>query len=277
MLKWDVIKVMSLELTLPLEGRTVVLTRAQEQQGEAHELFKAKGAKVFDLPALVIGPPDQWAPLDDALEVLEDFHWIIFSSSNGVRAVEARLQRLGKTLASRANKLKIAAVGRKTAISLEHLGVSPDFVPPKFVADSLIEHFPDSGLGIRMLIPRVQSGGRTVLADAFGKAGAKVVEVAAYESCCPKEMPEETVQAFIKKEVDAIAFTSGKTVVHTAQLMLKRLGASWKGTFDPVKVISIGPQTSVSCQKYFNRVDKEADPHDLDGLIQACIQSIENK
>ena len=59
--------------------------------------------------------------------------------------------------------------------------------------------------------------------------------------------------------------------------MLKSLGAYWKRTFDSVKLISIGPQTSASCLKYFNRVDNEADPHDLDGLIQACIQSIENK
>ena len=264
---------MSFEFDLPLEGRTVVLTRAQAQQAEAHALFKAKGAKVLDLPALVIGPPDQWAPLDDALKVLENFHWIVFSSSNGVRAVEARLQRLGHTLASRPKTLRIAAVGRKTAISLEHIGVVPDFVPPKFVADSLIEHFPHSEVGIRMLIPRVQSGGRTVLADAFGKVGVKVVEVAAYESCCPKEMPEETVRAFLNKEVDAIAFTSGKTVLHTAKLMSQKFGVNWQQNLDGTNLISIGPQTSISCYKYFNKVDQEADPHDLDGLIDACIDS----
>ena len=40
--------------------------------GEAHNLFLAKGAKVFDLPALVIGPPDNWTPLDDALKELDE-------------------------------------------------------------------------------------------------------------------------------------------------------------------------------------------------------------
>ena len=71
----------------------MVVPRAAEQQGEARELLEAKGAKVLDLPALVIVPPDNWGPLDDALADLDNFHWLVFSSANGVLAVEQRLQR----------------------------------------------------------------------------------------------------------------------------------------------------------------------------------------
>ena len=42
-----------------------------------------------------------------------------------------------------------------------------------------------------------------------------------------------------------------------------------------VKVISIGPQTSRSCRQHFGRVDAEADPHDLEGLAEACAQSMQ--
>ena len=101
-------------------------------------------------------------------------------------SVEQRLQLLGRCLARRPASLKIAAVGRKTAQVLDDLGAAADFVPPSFVADSLIDHFPVSGWGLKMLLPRVQSGGRTLLADAFGEAGVRVVEVAAYESGCPR-------------------------------------------------------------------------------------------
>ena len=38
---------------------TVVLTRAEQQLGEARQIFEAAGAKVLDLPALVIGPPSE--------------------------------------------------------------------------------------------------------------------------------------------------------------------------------------------------------------------------
>ena len=261
----------------PLQGRTVAVTRAEQQLGEARRLFEQAGAKVLDLPALVIGPPDEWGPLDDALAELEEFHWLVVSSSNGVDAVEQRLQRLGSSLARRPRSLKIAAVGRKTAARLEALGAPADFVPPQFVADSLIDHFPVSGWGLRLLLPRVKSGGRTVLAEAFGEAGARVVEVAAYESRCPQALPAAAAAALARGSVDAITFSSGKTVQHTAQLLEQQFGPTWQQQLQGVALVSIGPQTSHSCHALLGRVDAEADPHDLDGLVAACAQALQGQ
>jgi uroporphyrinogen-III synthase len=262
---------------LPLQGRTIAVTRAEQQLGEARRLFEQAGAQVLDLPALVIGPPDEWGPLDDALAELDDFHWLVVSSANGVEAVEQRLQRLGSSLVRRPAGLKIAAVGRKTATRLEELGAPADFVPPQFVADSLIEHFPVSGWGLRLLLPRVQSGGRTVLAEAFGDAGARVVEVAAYESRCPDSLPATTAEALAAGHVAAITFSSGKTVRHTAQLLQAAFGDSWADRLTGVALVSIGPQTSQTCRQLLGRVDAEASPHDLDGLVAACIQALTNQ
>jgi uroporphyrinogen-III synthase len=264
-------------IPLPLQGRTIAVTRAEQQLGEARRLFEQAGATVLDLPALVIGPPDEWGPLDDALAELDEFHWLVVSSSNGVDAVEQRLQRLGSSLARRPQSLKIAAVGRKTAARLEALGAPADFVPPQFVADSLIDHFPVSGWGLRLLLPRVQSGGRTLLAEAFGEAGARVVEVAAYESRCPTSLPEATAAALAAGGVDAITFSSGKTVQHTAQLLEQQFGASWAQQLDGVALVSIGPQTSHSCRERLGRVDAEAEPHDLEGLVDACAEALQQR
>ena len=261
----------------PLQGRTVAVTRAEQQLGEARRLFEQAGATVLDCPALVIGPPDEWGPLDDALAELEEFHWLVVSSSNGVDAVEQRLKRLGGSLTRRPRSLKIAAVGRKTAARLEALGAPADFVPPQFVADSLIDHFPVSGWGLRLLLPRVQSGGRTVLAEAFGEAGARVVEVAAYESRCPAALPAATTAALAAGAVDAITFSSGKTVQHTAQLLEQQFGASWRQQLEGLALVSIGPQTSHTCRDLLGRVDAEAVPHDLDGLVGACVQALNNQ
>ena len=256
--------------TGPLQGRVIAVTRAEQQLGEARRLFEQAGATVLDLPALVIGPPDTWGPLDDALAELEEFHWLVVSSANGVEAVEQRLRRLGSGLAHRPRGLKIAAVGRKTAARLEALGAPADFVPPQFVADSLIDHFPVSGWGLRLLLPRVQSGGRTLLAEAFGEAGARVVEVAAYESRCPEALPAATAEALAAGALDALTFSSGKTVQHTAQLLERHFGESWRRTLEGVALVSIGPQTSQTCVQALGRVDAEASPHDLDGLVAAC-------
>ncbi len=262
---------------LPLAGRTVAVTRAETQLGAARELFEQAGARVIDLPALVIGPPDLWGPLDDALAELDQFHWIVFSSANGVDAVEQRLVRQGSCLARRPREVRLAAVGRKTAQSLEALGAPADFVPPAFVADSLIEHFPVSGWGQRLLLPRVQSGGRTLLAEAFAAARARVVEVAAYETRCPTGLPSGALQALERRGLDAITFSSGKTVDHTAQLLAGSFGAAWIQQLDGVQVISIGPQTSERCRERLGRVDEEADPHDLEGLVAACCRALRDR
>lgn len=257
-----------------LSGRTIAVTRADQQLGAARRLFEAAGAAVVDLPALVIGPPDHWGPLDDALAELDQFHWLVFSSGNGVEAVQQRLARLGGSLAHRPSGVKIAAVGRKTAAALEALGAAADFIPPDFIAESLVEHFPVSGWGQRLLLPRVQSGGRTVLAEAFAEAGARVVEVPAYESRCPDGLPSAAVRALDQGEVDAITFSSGKTVNHTAQLLEGAFGDGWRERLVTVQVVSIGPATSERCHAVLGRVDSEANPHDLEGLVAACGQAL---
>ena len=264
-------------MTLPLAGRRIGVTRAETQLGAARRLFEAAGAEVVDLPALVVGPPDEWGPLDDALAELEHFHWLVFSSGNGVEAVEQRLKRLGSCLAHRPKSLKIAAVGRKTAAQLEALGAPADFIPPAFVADSLLEHFPTSGWGLRLLLPRVQSGGRTLLAEAFADAGARVVEVAAYETRCPAGLPTAAVAALEQQRLDAITFSSGKTVSHTCQMLEAAYGPGWQEKLAAVAVVSIGPQTSQRCHQLLGRVDEEANPHDLEGLVQACTAALRDR
>ncbi len=257
----------------PLLDKKIIVTRAEGQQGEARHLIEKYGGMVLDMPALVIQPPIDWNPLDDALLALGSFHWIIFSSSNGVHFVEERMKLISKSLVDLPKGLKIAAVGQKTARNLENMGIVIDFIPPDFVADSLIDNFPVSAMGLKVLIPRVQTGGRKLLGEAFGQAGAHVVEVAAYESVCPTEIPDKTALALKNLEVSAILFTSSKTVVNTCKLLKDYFGSNWRQMLDLVKILSIGPQTTCSCQKYFGRVDKQAKKFDLEGLVQACIDS----
>ena len=61
----------------------------------------------------------------------------------------------------------------------------------------------------------------------------------------------------------------------TAQLLEQRFGPAWAERLEGVKLVSIGPQTSRSCRQCFGRVDVEADPHDLEGLAEACAQAMQ--
>ena len=75
------------------------------------KIFTNKGANVYDFPAISIGDPDDLNPLDEALNQINDFHWIIFSSANGIKFVDKRLRYFNSSLKECSKKTKIAVVG----------------------------------------------------------------------------------------------------------------------------------------------------------------------
>ena len=257
---------------MSLINKKIIITRAQEQTSEAHKVFRNNGAEVFDLPSLVIGPPDDWGPLDEVLHEIDTFDWIIFSSANGVRNVEERMKQIDLSLSRISKTIQIAAVGRKTASFLTDMNVKISFVPPSFVADSLIEYFPQNQKGLKLFIPRVQTGGRSIISDSFKLNGAEVTEVAAYESSCPENIPQKTIDALNSGKIDIIVFTSSKTVINTVTLLEKHFCEKWLQLIEKIKIVSIGPQTSNTCEKLIRKPDKEAFPHDLDGILKSCLE-----
>ena len=262
------------KIEYPLFNKNIVITRSKDQIVKVKNLFQNKGAKIFDFPALIIEFPDNLDPLDDALKEINEFHWIIFTSSNGIKFVEKRLRDKGLCLKNCTKTLKIAVVGEKTSQTLKELGIEADYIPPDFIAESLVINFPTSGYGLKVLIPRVQSGGRNFIAEQFRNSGANVLEVPAYESKCPESIPIETIEAFKKKIIDAIIFSSGKTVKNSAFLLEKEFGKEWLKMLKDVKLFSIGPQTSLVCKEIFGRVDKEANKYSFEGLLDVAIDSL---
>jgi uroporphyrinogen-III synthase len=74
--------------------------------------------------------------------------------------------------------------------------------------------------------------------------------------------------------LDAITFSSGKTVSHTAAMLEAAYGEGWLERLSDLAIVSIGPQTSERCRQLLGRVDAEADPHDLQGLVDACSRAL---
>ena len=257
---------------LPLHQKKIIITRSKDKISDIKKLFINKGAQILDFPAIHVGYPDDLNPLDDALREIDDFHWIIFSSSNGIKFVDERLRNFNTSLKECSKKLKIAVVGEKTAFTLKEFGIEADFVPPEFVAESLIQNFPTSGYGLRVLLPRVQTGGRNLIANEFRNSGSRVVEVAAYETRCPDSIPQETINVIAKKKVDAMVFSSSKTVSNSAYLLQKEFGEEWLTFVENTKLLTIGPQTSKTCEKLFGRVDSEAVKFTFEGLLDTAIE-----
>lgn len=264
--------------TLPLSGKTVLITRSVGQSSQFTEMVAAAGANVIEMPALEIGPPSSWEALDDAIINLSEFDWLILTSTNGINYFFERLLVLEKDARTLVN-LKIAVVGEKTAQCLKTHSLQPDFIPPSFIADSLIENFPEQLAGKKILFPRVESGGREDLIREFRNQGAEVVEVPAYQSCCPRNIPASAELALQSGTVDIITFASSKTVKFFNQLAEKVFSDNLENSqpsvvsnyLEGVCIASIGPQTSKACQKYFGWVDVEAREYTLEGLTQAII------
>jgi len=259
------------EIKLPLQNRNIIITRSKGQISEVKTIFKNAGAFVFDLPALVIDYPDNITPLDKVIDQISKFDWIIFLSINGIKYLNKRLIDKGSSLKLCSHEFKIAVVGEKTAQYLSNAGINADYIPPNFIAESLVKYFPCPVKDLDILIPRVQSGGNNLIIENLLSRGALVTEVAAYESRCPESIPQETINALQSKIIDAILFSSGKTVKNTAFLLKKHFGREWESILSEVKLFSIGPQTTLECQRNFGRVDKEADKYTFEGLLKATI------
>jgi len=259
-------------MSQPLLGKTILVTRSAEQSSLQSELLKEQGATIIEMPALVITPPSSWESLDQAIVQLENsFDWLILTSSNGVEHFFNRLIALGKDTRS-LSQIKIAVVGKKTAASLQERCLKPDFIPPDFIADSIVEHFPESLAGKRILFPRVETGGREILVQELTAKGAIVVEVAAYESGCPDSISPEVLEALQTQKIDIITFASSKTVKNFDQLIKTLPKESLPTNYlDGICIASIGPQTSKSCINLLGRVDIEPQEYTLEGLTQAII------
>lgn len=255
----------------PLVGKTVLITRAAGQSSQFARLLQQQGASVLEMPAIEITAPSSWEALDQAIADLDQFDWLILTSTNGVDFFFERLAAQAKDVSALA-QLKIAVVGQKTAAKLQQQNRQPDFIPPDFVADSLVEHFPDAEQlpNIKILFPRVETGGREVLVKELTAKGATVVEVPAYQSGCAKTMPAEIATALQQGKIDIITFASSKTVNCFYQL-LQTLPAALPLS-SAVSVASIGPQTSATCHDCFGRVDIEAAEFTLEGLTQAIVK-----
>jgi uroporphyrinogen III methyltransferase / synthase len=259
---------------LPLTGKTVLVTRAAEQSSKFTTLLHQQGAKVIEMPALEITAPSSWQDLDNAIHNLASFSWLILTSANGVNYFFERLQTLGKDSRALAG-IKIAVVGQKTAQVLQKYNLQPDFIPPNFVADSLVENFPENLIQKKILFPRVETGGREILVQELTTQGAEVIEVAAYQSQCPNSIEPQVWQALQQKQIDIITFASSKTVSNFWQLIKTKIDKSSaiELLLKDIAIASIGPQTSQTCHELLGRVDIEATEYTLEGLTEAIINA----
>lgn len=230
----------------PLEGRTIVVTRAAAQAIRFVQLLEAAGARVLQAPTISIEPPASWEPLDTALDELDAFTWVIFTSVNGVAMVDRRLPPRGRSWGDIARK-RIAAIGPATAEALAEHDVRAEVVPDEYRAEALVERLRrELAPHDRILLPRAAQT-RDVLVTELKRLGATVREVPAYATRRVDDGSGRLREALAARAIDVVTFTSSSTARNFAELFTEEERRAW---FRDVTVASIGPITAATAAEY---------------------------
>src|SRR3989442_5454681 len=109
----------------PLQGKTVLITRARGQSSQITARLESLGASVIHCPTIEIVPPTSWTRLDASIDKLEKYDWIAFTSANAVEFFIRRLRDRRKDGTEAIRQLACCAIGPATAEALESAGVGP--------------------------------------------------------------------------------------------------------------------------------------------------------
>jgi uroporphyrinogen III methyltransferase / synthase len=236
---------------LPLTGKTVVVTRARAQADEFVAELERFGAHVVVCPTIEIKPLENYERLDEAIEHLYGYDWLIFTSVNGVDHFFERLRQQQRD-AHELDEIRVCAIGDATAERLRSLQVHVDVVPAEFKAEGVYAALAsfvggEEALGgLNILIPRA-SVARDFLPQALEHAGARVDVVPAYSTCLPDGLDKGHVAAMLAGDADCIAFTSSSTVRNLGLLFDTQ---DLSGPLTNVAVACIGDITSVTAKEY---------------------------
>ncbi len=245
-----------------LFGKRVLITRTGEQADAFARALLRRGAQAIVAPAIAIEPPDDATAAERAIEALDSFSWLVFTSQNGVDAFFERLGARGADARAVAGA-KVAAIGERTAQRLRAYGIHADIVPPVFVAEEVARAvIARARPRERVLVYRAQEA-RDVLPRMLEEAGLAVTIVPAYKTVVPSD------EHFAERVAcaDVLTFTSASTVKGFASLLggdgAAVLAASAKC------VACIGPITANAAAAIGLRVDVIADRYTTADLLEA--------
>ncbi|TVP76126.1 MAG: uroporphyrinogen-III synthase [Thioalkalivibrio sp.] len=172
-------------------------------------MLAAAGAKVTRFPVIEIQGPNDPGRLGAVLDALSDFDIAVFVSANAVqRVVPAALAR-GPWPA----RLRVAAIGARTALELQDHGRAADIVPEsRFDSEALLQEPALQDLAGHKVVIFRGDGGREHLAETLRDRGAEVTYVEAYRRAIPDLDPEPLESPLKAGAVDAITVTSGESL-----------------------------------------------------------------
>jgi uroporphyrinogen III methyltransferase/synthase len=255
-----------------LFGRRIVVTRPKEDAADLSDRLSVLGAEPIEAPMIRITAPEDWSPLDAAVEAIDRYGWIVFTSVN---AVDHFMQRLYRSMGDvRALKgVRLCAVGPSPHDRLLRYGLKPDLAPADFRAEGVVAAIASAGPleRTRVLVPCADVG-RERLVEALGQAGADVDGVVAYRTLPPDPDPDrgpDIYRMLLERQIDAVTFTSAASVWNFASTF----GVEQSADLLQQTVVAVcGPVTQEAATRLGIRVTLMPKEYTVSALVQALAE-----
>jgi uroporphyrinogen III methyltransferase/synthase len=256
----------------PLFGKRIIVTRSRSQASRLVDVLNEKGAETIEIPTIAIKEPsDNYKGMDEALEHISTYDWLLFTSQNGVDYFFKRLYDKGMDTRALGH-LKIGAIGPATARWLARHGIMADCVPEKYKAENLLAVMKPLLKGNEKILLARAKVARSVLPEGLRDLGCSVDVVEAYQTVSDEENKEKLIEILQNHDADMITFTSSSTVYNLMN-QLDGKGELLKG----VTLACIGPITADTCRKYNLEPSIISKVFTIDGLVHAIEEGVSQK
>jgi uroporphyrinogen III methyltransferase/synthase len=251
-----------------LQDKRVVITRAAQQSKSLVEKLSALGALPIELPLVSFVAPEDFAPLDAALDQLEHFDWVMFTSENAVRAIVKRASVRGNLRNVAGRRSRAAAVGPATAEAAKRAGFFIDYQANTHNGAALANELGERLRNQSIFLPRSDRANPD-LPNILRKFGADVTEVVAYRTVTPVNLDQRKVAHIINSEVDALLFFSPTAVDHFSMIVGSEVFVELQAR---LAITAVGPITANALHQIgVNRIVLSSDTT-VDGVIAALQQ-----
>ncbi len=251
----------------PLLGKGIVVTRAREQASGLAQSLAELGAHVIQFPTIEIYDLADYTDVDAHIADLASYHWLVFTSVNGVKHFWKRLAKHGLDTRALHGK-KVAAIGPATADILRERGLEPDFIPERYVAEGVVEGMLALGMqGQKILLPRALEA-REVLPEALRKAGAEVHVLPIYETKPAGARQEEVLEELANGRIHCITFGSSSTVDN----FLALVDINTLKQYPQVQLAAIGPITAKTLEKHGLPCHIQPQEYTIPALVDTLVQ-----
>ena len=202
-------------------GRTILLS---SRLSKIEAVLRQRGCKVMTWPELAIQRPQTFTALDEAIENLFGYDWLIFVNADAARFFLERFIKQRDDL-SELDSLRVCAIGEVAGVALEQSHVHVDVIATEVTATRIIEKIENYVGGsnalqrLNFLVPQA-SIGRDYLKPELEGADARADVVVAYQTVGVNDATRLSVlqSLLLTGSADAVAFANESDVSDFARL-----------------------------------------------------------